>query len=116
MLGLGWLGTSTLVAQESSMIELAVPGSSSRGGSIELRVKSDSLPAGARVVFMNEQGDALGGITQFGPSGKRETPVLLPRAAVIDGHVRLRVQVIEPGSPPRSPRPGELEVLPAESE
>jgi hypothetical protein len=114
VLALG-LGTSTLAAQESRMIELSVPGSSSRGESVEMRVKTGSLPPGARVILMNEQGDILGGITQFGPSGERNSPVLLPRTAVIDGRVRLRVQVIEPGSPPRSPRPGEVEVLPAES-
>jgi hypothetical protein len=97
------------------MIELSVPASPNRGEFIELRVKTGSLPPGTRVILMNEQGDILGGTTRFGPSEGQEAPVLLPRTAVIDGRVRLRVQVVEPGAPPRSARPGEVRVLTPES-
>lgn len=106
--------TSTVGAQEAAMIELAAPRSPARGEAVQVQVTTGPLPQGARLVLMTEQGEILGAAAPFGPPrgrGGTTATVPVPRSAMADGHLRLRLQVVEPGALPRAPRSGEVERL-----
>lgn len=109
--GLIGLWTSTVAAQESRMIELSAPRSPGRGESIEIQITTGPLPPGARLILMTEQGEVLGAVTPFGlpGSGSSTATVPVPRTAMVDGRLRLRLQVIEPGASPRAPRAEEVQ-------
>jgi hypothetical protein len=104
--------TGALVAEEFLMIELAAPPAAARGQSVELAVTTGSLPPGARLALSTEDGETLGAVAPY-PPGSRSTTATVPvlRSAIVDGRLRLRLQVLEPGAPPRAPRPGEVQRL-----
>jgi hypothetical protein len=107
---------SALAAEDSAMIELAAPPSAGRGETVELQVSTGQLPRGARLVISDESGKVLGAVAPFPPGLRASTATVpVPQSAVADGRVRLNVQVVEPGAPPRAPRSGEvgrLELVP----
>lgn len=103
------MGTSA--AEAPGIIELAAPRLPNRGEAIEVQVTTGSLPQGARLALITEQGDILGAVAPFGPHAAQSgttVAVPVPRSALVEGHVRLKLEVLEPGVPPRSPRPGEV--------
>ena len=113
-LAVGLLGawTSTMAAEESSMIELAVPRPVGRGESVELQITTGPLPRGARLALFTENGEVLGAVAPYPPGRPSNTAsVPVPRSALVEGHLRLRLQVLEPDAPPRPPRPGEVQRL-----
>jgi hypothetical protein len=110
--GLLELATGALVAEEFSMFELAAPPAAARGQSVELAVTTGSLPPGARLALSTESGDILGAVAPYAPGARSTTATVpVPRSAIVDGRLRLRVEVLEPGAPPRPPRPGEVQRL-----
>jgi hypothetical protein len=113
-LAVGLLGpwTSTLVAEESPMIELALPRPLGRGESVQVQITTGPLPRGARVELFTENGEILGAVTPYPPGRPSNTATVpIPRSAMVDGHLRLRLQMLEPDAPPRTPRPGEVQRL-----
>jgi len=113
-LAVGLLGlvAGALVAEEFSTIELAVPPAAARAQSVELAVTTGALPRGARLALSTEDGEALGAVAPYPPGRPSNTATVpVPRSAVVDGRLRLRLQVLEPGAPPRPPRPGEVQRL-----
>jgi hypothetical protein len=110
--GLLELATGAFVAEEFSMIELAAPPAAARGQSVELAVTTGSLPPGARLALSTESGNILGAVAPYAPGARSTTATVpVPRSAIVDGRLRLRVEVLEPGAPPRPPRPGEVQRL-----
>jgi hypothetical protein len=108
---LGLVGplTNTLVAEEVRMIELAAPRPTGRGESVQVQVTTGALPRGARLTLSTENGEILGAVAPFPPGRSSNTATVpVPRSAIIGGHLRLRLEVIEPGAPPRPPRSGEV--------
>jgi hypothetical protein len=105
-----WMGP--LVAADSTMVELAAPPQAERGDSVELQVKTGPLPRGARLTLSTENGASLGAVTPY-PQGRQSNTatVPVPRSAIVDGRLRLRLQVLEPGAPARAPRPSEVQRL-----
>jgi hypothetical protein len=102
--------TSTLIAEESPMLELAAPRPVGRDESVELQITTGPLPRGARLALSTENGEVLGAVAPYTPDRPSNTAsVPVPRSALVDGHLRLRLQVLEPGAPPRPPRPGEVQ-------
>jgi hypothetical protein len=113
-LAVGLLGdwTSTVVAEESSMIELAAPRPAGPDESLELQITTGPLPRGARLTLFTENGEVLGAVTPYPPGRPSNTATVpVPRSALVDGHLRLRLEVLEPDAPPRPPRPGEVQRL-----
>lgn len=111
---MGLLGpwTSTLVAEESAMIELATPRPAGRGESVEIEVTTGPLPRGARLALSTENGETLGAVAPYPPDRRSNTATVpVPRSAFVDGRLRLRLQVLEPDAPPRAPKPGEVQRL-----
>lgn len=107
--GLVGLWTSILAAQESHVIELAAPRLPGRGEAIQVQIAAGALPPGARLVVMTEGGEVLGALAPFGPDrGGSTVTVPIPRTAMVDRRLRLRLQVEEPGAPPRPPRSDEV--------
>lgn len=111
----GLLGPATSTAAEDIAVrELSAPRSPERGEAIELQVTTGSLPRGARLTVMTEDGTILGAVTPFGQEFRRAPTVAtirIPRSAISDRRMRVKLEVIEPGAPPRPPRPGEVEAL-----
>jgi hypothetical protein len=101
-----------LAAEDLRMIELATPRPAGPGEAVELQVANARLPRGARLRVMTEDGNVLGAVTPYGEEFSR-TPssatIPIPRSAITDGRVRLRLEVIEPGAPSRPPRPDEVD-------
>ena len=89
-----------LVAEDSAMIELAAPRQAGLGDSVELQITTGPLPRGARLTLSTEGGEGLGAVTPYPP---------VPRSAIVDGRLRLRLEVLEPGAPARAPRPSEVQ-------
>jgi hypothetical protein len=113
VVGLAGLAASMLRAEGSAMIDLVVPRTAVRGDTVRVQVTVGPLPRGARLVLSSANGEILGAVTPFGPAGNRATTatVAITRSAVIDDHLRLRVQVVEPGASPRAPNSGETAAL-----
>src|SRR5262249_25216468 len=108
--GLLGLATSTLAAEEFSMIELVAPRAAARGEALELAVTAGPLPPGARLTLSTESGEVLGAVAPYSPERRAATATVpVPRSAVVDG--RLRLQVLEPRVAPRAPKPGEVQRL-----
>jgi hypothetical protein len=110
--GLLGLATSTLAAEEFSIIELAAPRAAARGESLELQVTTGPLPPGARLALSTDDGETLGAVAPYSPDPRSTTATVpVPRPAIVDGRLRLRLQVLEPRAPPRAPKPGEVQRL-----
>ena len=110
--GLFVLATSALVAEESPVIELAAPPAGAGSESGELAVTTGALPPGARLARSTENGEILGAVAPYAPGSRSTTATVpVPRSAIVDDRLRLRVEVLEPGAPPRPPRPGEVQRL-----
>jgi hypothetical protein len=105
-----WMGA--LVAEEAAMIELAAPRQARPSVSVELQITTGPLPRGARLTLSTEDGESLGAATPYPPGRQSNTATLpVPRSAIVDGRLRLRLQVLEPGAPARAPRPSEVQRL-----
>ena len=103
--------TSARVAEEA-VIELAAPRAAAGSESVELAVTTGALPPGARLTLSTENGEILGAVAPYAPGSRSSTATVpVPRSAIVDGRLRLRVEVLEPGAPPRPPRPGEVQRL-----
>jgi hypothetical protein len=102
--------TGTLAAEQSAAIELAAPRPAGRGEAFQVQITAGPLPRGARLVLLTENGETLGAVAPFPPSSRSTAvTVPVPQSAVADGRLRLRLQVVEPGAPPRPPLPAEVE-------
>jgi hypothetical protein len=104
--------TSARVAEEAAVIELAAPRAAAGSESVELAVTTGALPPGARLALSTENGEILGAVAPYAPGSRSTTATVpVPRSAIVDGRLRLRVEVLEPGAPPRPPQPGEVQRL-----
>jgi len=113
-LAVGLLGpwTNTLGAEESAILELAAPRPIGRGESVQVQITTGPLPRGARLTLLAENGEILGAVAPYLPDQRSNTATVpVPRSAMVDGNLRLRLEVLEPGAPPRPPRPGEVQRL-----
>ena len=83
------------------MIELSAPSALRSDESVELQITTGPLARGARLVVMTEQGEILGVLTPFNVPGtgtSNTATVPVPRTAMADGRLRLRLQLIEQGA------------------
>jgi len=99
-------------AEEAPVIELAAPRAAAGSESVELAVTTGALPRGARLALSTENGEILGAVAPYAPGSRSTTATVpVPGSAIVDGRLRLRLQVLELGAPPRPPRPGEVQRL-----
>jgi hypothetical protein len=93
------------------MVELATPRQVGQGEAAQLQVTTGRLPSGGRLIVMTPQGEILGAVTTFSQvlgSSSTTAAIPVPRSAISGNRVPLKLQVLEPGQPPRSPRPEEV--------
>jgi hypothetical protein len=96
------------------MVELTAPHLPGQNEAAQLHVTTGRMPRGAELALLTEQGEILGSVAPFGPrlgGGSITGTVPIPRSEIIDGRLRLKLEVLEPGASPRAPRPGEVENL-----
>ena len=92
------------MAQDSLLIELSLPRTLRCDESIEIQITTEPLPQGARLLAKTEQGEILGAVTPFGFPGSGSTATIpVPKTALVDGRLRLHLQIVEPDVPPRPP-------------
>jgi hypothetical protein len=101
---------STLLGEESGAVELTTPHPPSVGEALRLKVTTN-LPVGARLRLLSEQSVLLGSVAPFGPRRSATGTIPIPRSAITNGRLRLRLEVVGTGAPPRPPLPGEVERL-----
>ena len=102
--------TSTLAQSESRIIELTAPRSPGHGEAVEVQITTGPLPRGSRLTLMTEQGEILGAVYPFGEPGSANTATIsIPPSAMIGRHLRLQLQVAEPGRTPRAPLANEVQ-------
>ncbi|MFB9264004.1 hypothetical protein ACFFWD_12590 [Bradyrhizobium erythrophlei] len=104
-------GLSTAAAQETKLIELSAPREPAVGETIELQIATGPLPSGARIVALTEQGDVLGAVVPYAMPGKDKgstATIAVPPTALVDRRLRLQLQVVEQGKPPRAPDADEV--------
>jgi hypothetical protein len=93
------------------VIELSLPRAPRGREAVELQVTAPPFPPGSRVVVRTDRGDVLGAVTSsdvpaVGAGSTATVPV--PRTALVDGRLRLRLDVLVRGEPPRAPFEGEI--------
>ena len=104
---------NTLAGEEAPIVELTTPHTPGLDEAIQLKVVT-ALPRGGILRLLTEQNKFLGSIVPFGPRlpGSSTTGTIpIPNSAIANGRLRLRLEVVAPGTPPRPPRLGEVESL-----
>ena len=97
-----------------SIIELRLARPTTAREAVWIQVRAGALPRGTEIRVSTTEGILLGTVSPFGgPQGPDAVTytIPLPRAAIVDERVQLRLQVDEPGpgASARAPRPGEVE-------
>lgn len=96
------------------MIELSAPRAVQSSEAVELQVTTAPLPLGARVVIRTERGELLGAVTSSEIPGAirgATGTVPVPRGSLVEGRLRVEVQVLTQGQPPRAPRENEIKLM-----
>ena len=104
---------TTIAGTDMSTVELIPAHPPGPDEALQLQVTTGPLPRAARVRILT-RGEFLGSLAPLGSLfGERSTTstVPIPQSAITEGKLRLRFEVVEPGSPPRPPQPGEIEHL-----
>ncbi|MBR0868223.1 hypothetical protein [Bradyrhizobium diazoefficiens] len=100
-----------LIGQESGVIELQALHPLAADEAVEIQLVTGPLPRGARLEVMTEQGELLGTVRSLGipnaPRGETAT-IPVPRAALVEGRLRLRMQIVQSGAAARPPQPSEI--------
>ena len=104
--------TGTFAGKETTVVEIVTPRSPTADEAVELQVTTRALPRDADLSVLTEQGEILGSIASYGPSrGSTTITIPVPKSAITNGRLRLRLEVIEPGAPARPPLSNEVERL-----
>ncbi|WP_404538684.1 hypothetical protein [Bradyrhizobium sp. USDA 223] len=102
---------SPLIGQESGVIELQALHPLAADEAVEIQIVTGPLPRGARLEVMTEQGELLGTVRSLGipnaPRGETAT-IPVPRAALVEGRLRLRLQIVQSGAAARPAQPSEI--------
>ncbi|WP_144441584.1 hypothetical protein [Bradyrhizobium sp. CCGE-LA001] len=105
------LFASALDGQENGVIELLLLRPLAANESAEIQMVTGPLPSGARLEVRTERGELLGTVRPFGiPDALRgETATIpVPPVTLVDGRLRLRLQVVQRDASARPPQPGEI--------
>ncbi len=93
-------------------VELALPRAVAAHEAVWLQIRVGALPRGARLRVSTSDGVPVGTISPFGVRGGQAAgsyTIPLPKSAIANGRVRLQLEIEEPGTTARAPRPAEVE-------
>lgn len=98
---------------QQRMIELTLPRPATSEEAVWVQVRARILPRGTEIRISTPDGTLLGTVSPYGASAHDRQAatytIPLPENAIVDDRVQLRLEVDEPGQPPRAPRPVEVE-------
>lgn len=99
------------VATPPGTVELTLPRPAAHDEAVWLQVRTGPLAGGAEIHVSTSDGVFLGTVSPFG--GRRDQgatyTIPLPKTAIRDGRIRVRLDVHAPEGRARAPRPGEVE-------
>lgn len=101
----------SIAAQQPAEIELVLPHTAASDKAVWLQIQAGLLPRGAEVLVTTADGAVLGTVSPFGgPRGRAAGAytIPLPKSAIIDGRVRIRLAVQVPGATARQPHLSEV--------
>jgi hypothetical protein len=101
-------------ASQQSLVELTLPREPAHDEVVWLQIQTGMLPHGAVVTVTSTKGELLGSAAPYGSArGVSSTSYLvpLPESAIINGRIRFRLMIEQPGQPGRAPRPDEVETV-----
>lgn len=101
-------------ASQQSLVELILPRAAAEHEAVWLQIQAGVLARGASIRVSSSEGEPLGSVSPYGLSrGANSSTYLvpLPKTAVVNGRVQLRLTVEEPGKPGRVPRGNEIETV-----
>jgi hypothetical protein len=107
------ISMGTVEASQQSL-ELILPREPAHDEAVWLQVRVGALPPRASIRVDSSEGELLGSVSPYGsvrgaPSATYLVP--LPKTAVVDGRLQLRLTVEEPGKPSRAPRANEIDTV-----
>ena len=98
---------------QQRMIELTLPRPATSGEAVWVQVRARMLPRGTEIRVSTPDGTLLGTVSPYGaaPHDREDATytIPLPKNAIVNNRVQLRLEVDEPGKPARAPRPVEVE-------
>jgi hypothetical protein len=97
---------------QQSVIELGLARPATSREAVWIQVHAGALPRGTEIRVSTSEGVLLGTVSPFGGSQGPEAvtyTIPLPQTAIVNNRVQLRLEVDEPGTSARAPRPGEVE-------
>jgi hypothetical protein len=100
------------VAEQQNLVELTLPRAPADDEAVWLQIQAGVLAPGAVINVNGSDGEQLGSVAPYGsargaPSATYLVP--LPKTAVVNGRIRVRLTVEQPGKPGRAPSADEVE-------
>jgi hypothetical protein len=102
----------TIEASQQGLVELTLPRAAADDEAVWLQIQIGVLARGAVIRVSSTNGELLGSVSSYGSARGAPSPtylVPLPKTAVVNGRIRVRLTVDEPGKPSRAPRADEVE-------
>lgn len=102
----------TVEASQQGLIELTLPRAAADDEAVWLQIQIGVLAHGTVIRVSSSNGELLGSVSPYGSARGAPSPtylVPLPKTAVVNGSIRVRLTVNEPGKPSRAPRADEVE-------
>jgi hypothetical protein len=99
-------------AEQQNLIELALPRAPADDEAVWLQIQAGVLAPGSVIRVSGSDGELLGSVAPYGsargaPSATYLVP--LPKSAIVDGRIKVRLTVEQPGKPSRAPGADEVE-------
>jgi hypothetical protein len=86
---------------QQGVTELQLPRPPEPHERVWLKIRAGNLPRGAEIVVMSADGKLLGSASPYGLSSGQAAAtytIPLPKSAITDGHVQVRIEVAQPGT------------------
>lgn len=98
--------------EQQNLVEFTLPREPADDEAVWLQIQAGALAQGAVIRVSGSDGELLGSIAPYGsargaPSATYLVP--LPKTAIVNGRIRVRLTVEQPGKPSRAPRAGEVQ-------
>jgi hypothetical protein len=98
--------------EQQNLVELTLPRAPADDEAVWLQIQAGALARGAVIRVSGSDGELLGSVAPYGsargaPSATYLVP--LPKTAIVNGRIRVRLTVEQPGKPSREPHAEEVQ-------